>query len=565
MCICRAFSLAGVANANGYCSLALAEAVLGCGTLDIDLGGSSFRADILPDRIIISATEPLEEDAFRAEGSSTTETTETTSSATGVSSLVYRFARPAGPGGLLWALDLQQASMSTIRSTVTSTRTSTRTSKSTSTSTSTRTSTRPTTSTLTVRATSTSTARSTSTPTRTSTRTSTSTSTSTLTRRFPFLTIGRSAASSTVAPTAITGPNFPGAPRFPPGRTLHTSSSSSSPATVPVTPPVSPTRLPAQDLLSLHGVLNTILGRRSYRAKGQDKDEPELYTPKGSSNLPGPISPATQAEGDQPDLANNATELISSSLPPAWRLLDINIDLSRINIDLDVYLGILGGSASSSGGGGGLVSGLLDGILGRRELKAKAEEKAGEARERAEELRDRLRADAREKKRSGCWRRRMRLGVVLFLLFPLLSRQLPPSATSTGAAPPPRPAKGNNRLSRPEVPAGEVTETAVTVEEVSEEVVAEECILTCERASVKASVEAGEVRGCLGVTVTRRARVDNCVYFVGGVEVVDLEVVLLIEEEVQGGKLGEEVDEDEDEDEDLRSDSFVPVGRVRRE
>ncbi|KAK4681208.1 LOW QUALITY PROTEIN: hypothetical protein QC764_105480 [Podospora pseudoanserina] len=544
MCICRAFSLAGVANASGYCSLALAEAVLGCGTLDIDLGGSSFRADILPDRIIISATEPLEEDAFRAEGSSTTETTETTSSATGVSSLVYRLARPAGPGGLLWALDLQQASTSTIRSTVTSTRTSTRTSKSTSTSTSTRTSTRPTTSTLTVRATSTSTARSTSTPTRTSTRTSTSTSTSTVTRRFPFLTIGRSAASSTVAPTAITGPNFPGAPRFPPGRTLHTSSSSSSPATVPVTPPVSPTRLPAQDLLSLHGVLNTILGRRSYRAKGQDKDKPELNTPKGSSNLPGPISPATQAEGDQPDLANNATELISSSLPPAWRLLDINIDLSRINIDLDVYLGILGGSASSSGGGG-LVSGLLDGILGRRELKAKAEEKAGEARERAEELRDRLRADAREKKGAG------------------VGEDLPPSATSTGAAPPPRPAKGNNRLSRPELPAGQVTETAVTVEEVSEEVVAEECILTCERASVKASVEAGEVRGCLGVTVRRRAGVDNCVYFVGGVEVVDLDVALLIEEEVQGGKLGEEVDEDENED--LRSDSFVPVGRVRRE
>lgn len=80
---------------------------------------------------------------------------------------------------------------------------------------------------------------------------------------------------------------------------------------------------------------------------------------------------------------------------------------------------------------------------------------------------------------------------------------------------------------------------------------------------MKASVEAGEVRGCLGVTVRRRAGVDNCVYFVGGVEVVDLEVVLLIEEEVQGGRLGEEVDEDEDED--LRSDSFVPVGRVRRE
>lgn len=235
--------------------------------------------------------------------------------------------------------------------------------------------------------------------------------------------------------------------------------------------------------------------------------------------------------------------------------------MSRINIDLDVYLDILGGSASSSGGGG-LVSGLLDGILGRRDLKAKAEEKAGEARERAQELRDRLRADAREKKERVLKKTyEARCGAVLAV--PTAVSSAAPSATSTGAAPPPRPAKGNNRLSRPELPAGEVTETVVTVEEVSEEVVVEECILTCERASVKASVEAGEVRGCLGVTVRRRAGVDNCVYFVGGVEVEDLEVVLLIEEEVQGGRLGEEVDEDEDED--LRSDSFVPVGRVRRE
>lgn len=238
------------------------------------------------------------------------------------------------------------------------------------------------------------------------------------------------------------------------------------------------------------------------------------------------------------------------------KLLDINIDLSRINIDLDVYLDILGGSASSSGGGG-LVSGLLDGILGRRDLKAKA----WEARERAQELRDRLGADAREKKERVLKKTyEARCGAVLAV--PNAVSSAAPSATSTGAAPPPRPAKGNNRLSRPEVPAGEVTETVVTVEEVSEEVVVEECILTCERASVKASVEAGEVRGCLGVTV-RRAGVDNCVYFVGGVEVVDWEVVLLIEEEVQGDRLGEEVDEDEDED--LRSDSFVPVGRVRRE
>lgn len=240
------------------------------------------------------------------------------------------------------------------------------------------------------------------------------------------------------------------------------------------------------------------------------------------------------------------------------KLLDINIDLSRINIDLDVYLDILGGSASSSGGGGGLVSGLLDGILGRRERKAKAEEKAGEARERAQELRDRPRAGAWEKKERVLKKRyEARCGAVLAV--PTAVSSAAPSATSTGAAPPPRPAKGNNRLSRPELPAGEVTETVVTVEEVSEEVVVEECILTCERASVEASVEAGEVRGCLGVTVRRRAGVDNCVYFVGGVEVVDLEVVLLIEEEVQGGRLGEEVDED------LRSDSFVPVGRVRRE
>ncbi|KAK4647899.1 uncharacterized protein QC761_0005630 [Podospora bellae-mahoneyi] len=332
-----AFSLAGVANANGYCSLALAEAVLGCGTLDIDLGGSSFKADILPDRIIISATEPLEEDAFRAEGSSTTETTETTSSATGVSSLVYRCAPPASPGGLLWALDLQQASTSTIRSTVTSTRTSTRTSKSTSTSTSTRTSARPTTSTLTIYF------------------------NINLevdfhldiaiyldTKAIHHVNIYSNCQVSVYFDREanhnhqinfdldknldqdlhvhldihpITGPNFPGAPRFPPGRTLHTSSSSSSPATAPVAPPVSPTRLPAQDLLSLHGVLHTILGRRSYRAKAQDKDEPELNTPKGSSNLADPtIPPATQAEGDQPDLAKQCHRTHLLVLPPAWRV-----------------------------------------------------------------------------------------------------------------------------------------------------------------------------------------------------------------------------------------------------
>lgn len=92
--------------------------------------------------------------------------------------------------------------------------------------------------------------------------------------------------------------------------------------------------------------------------------------------------------------------------------------------------------------------------------------------------------------------------------------------------------KGNNWLSWFELLVGEVIEMVVIVEEVSEEVVVEECILMCEWVLVKVSVEVGEVRGCFGVMVRRRVGVDNCVYFVGGVEVEDLEVVLLIEEEV---------------------------------
>ncbi|KAK0671010.1 hypothetical protein QBC41DRAFT_271382 [Cercophora samala] len=629
-------SLAGVINTNGYCSISLAEAVLGCGTLDVELNGGSFRADILPDRIIITATEPYEEDNSRAEGSAS-ETTETTSSETSVPSLLNRFApaslAPANSPGLLWALDLQQASTSTIRSTLTSTRTSTRTSTSTSTSTSTvrstststarstSTSTARSTSTSTLRSTSTSTStlrststttsrssstprpsststltstvrstststprptttiRSTSTSTRTSTRTSTSTSTSTVTRRFPFLTIGRSAASPTVTSAVITAPSFTGAPRFPPGRTLHTLPSSSTVTTRGLPAPVSPTQIPSQGengLLSLHGVLNGILGR-SFRAQSQDKDEAttepvEPNTPKGSSNIPGPARPDTTEDKLATDVNNTTAatseeiELTAScSRPGVSKLLDINLDLSRINIDLDLYLDILAGSSSSSSGG--LVSGLLNGLLGRRDLKAdlkaEAAEMAAEQREKAQKLKDRLRADAAEEKERVIKKTyEAKCGAVLAV--PTASSSAVSSPTSTGV-PPRRPAKSNNRPGRPE-PAREITETVVTVEEVSEEVVVEECILKCERASVKASVKAGEVRECLGVTVRRRFEVDNCVYFVGGVEVVDLEVVLLIEEEVQASRLGEEEDEtDEDEEEeDLRSDSFVPV-RVRRQ
>ncbi|KAK4200069.1 hypothetical protein QBC40DRAFT_348950 [Triangularia verruculosa] len=589
-------SLAGVANSQGYCSLNLAEVVPGCGTIDIELNGGSFRADVLPDRIIITATEPFDEHIFRGDGSPT-DTTESTSSATGVPSLVSRYA-PASLGsangpGLLWALDLQQASASTFRSTVTSTRTSTRTSTSTSISTlrstsrstirstsistlrstlstsrSISTSTlRPTStqSTVTLRSTSTSTVKPASTIRSTSTRTSTSTSTSTSTRRFPFFTIAKNAASSTAEPVAIATPYFPDAPRFPPGRTAHLSSSASSVAASTSASVLSPARIPTQGdtaRLPLHGLLHNIIGR-SYRVQPQNSDETttdsvEHSSPKGGSNSnPRPTGEYPAVDVDSATAITKVDLTSTCGRVGVSKLLDIDLDLSGINIDIDLYLDIL---SDSSSGSGGLVSGLLSGILGRRDLREEIKAKAAEQKEKAQKLKDRLKAEAAEEK-EGVIRKTYEAKCDAVLAVPTTTASASSSTPTTTEAPRRRPAKANTRPSRPES-AREITETIVSIEEVSEEVtVVEECIRQCEKTSIRASVRAGEVRECLGVTVKRDIKADNCVYFVGGIEVVDLELVLLLEEEAD---LDEE-DEIRAEEGDARSDSFVPVRRGRRE
>ncbi|KAK0748442.1 hypothetical protein B0T21DRAFT_380267 [Apiosordaria backusii] len=578
-------ALSGVTNGQGYCSLNLAEVVPGCGTIDIELNGGSFRADVLPDRIIITASEPYDEGIFRADGT-TTDATESTTSATSVPSLVNRFAPahlgPANGPGLLWALDLQQASVSVSRSTVTSTRTST------STSTSTRTSTRPTTSTSTLRSTSTSTLRSTSTSslrptssstsrststprptststsrstststvrptttirstsasTRTSTRTSTSTSTSTTTRRLLLPTIARSGLPATGTPTAITAPYIPGPPRFPPGRTPHLPSSSSTLTTRTLPSLLPPARVSPQagvPDLPLHGVLNNIIGR-SYRAQPQDNEEngtdaTETSPPRDSNSNSRPSRPEFAQDKPTTDV-NTATAITKVELsttcthPGVSKLLDIDLDLSGINIDVDLYLDILSSSSSSSGGGG-LVSGLLNAILGRRDVKSDLKAKAAQQKEKTEQLKQRLQQDAIEEKEHVIKKTyEAKCGAILAV--PSATTFASTSPTSTGqGGPPRRPAKKNNsRPTRPEPPAKEITETVVTIEEVSEVVtVVEECILRYEEASVRASVKVGEVRECLGVTVRRGVEVDNCLYF---------------------------------EEEEVRSDSFVPVRRERR-
>ncbi|KAK4175838.1 hypothetical protein QBC36DRAFT_291089 [Triangularia setosa] len=189
-------------------------------------------------------------------------------------------------------------------------------------------------------------------------------------------------------------------------------------------------------------------------------------------------------------------------------------------------------TSTSSSSTGGLLSGLPNGILGRRDLEENLKEKAAEQKENAQRLKDRLKADAVEEK-EGMSRKTCEAKCGAALVVPTSATSVSPSPTN----PLPRPAKTNSQPTRPES-AEEITETAVAIEEVSEVTAVEECIQKREKASIWASVKTGEVRERLGVTVRKGVEVDNCLYFVGGVDVVNLEVVLLAKEEIEDASAG---------------------------